>query len=350
MGDTLSTPLGSNIAQRNSNVEQGQPDTWRSIYCYVLQIDKTSEYAIIALPKRSGYTFSPNKIPNQPTALGSKTCRVLLVGNQTNSKTQVASEWFWKYMALITVRDSLTNKVIEASSAELVVAPELAGIDWSVFSGPDNKDRELKVRIADTVRGVISNHNKVVDEYKKLCPELGLVPSTPPASSVEYKALNYQYKSQVGANLKDELDSFRKEYEATSDIASRVNKQQERFKKVADGLDVTDKGVKIHDANYKELSTHNKAELKSVYSNVDYRKAKWNAIRARGRTFNTLLEKTPSTLIQPLTTFTKALGDVTDISVASLLAIISIISIGGKEPKANVAESKRNMRDEGRNL
>jgi hypothetical protein len=80
------------------------------------------------------------------------------------------------------------------------------------------------------------------------------------------------------------------------------------------------------------METKTKVAFKSVYTDVDYRKAKWTSIRARGRTFSNYLAQSPSTLLKPIKTWVKSIGDVEEFAISGLMAIYAILALGNFTP------------------
>lgn len=323
MSDTLSSPVGTAIAQNTANIDQNRTDTWRTLYCYVMKINDDKGIATIMLPPESDYVFS-NSIPSLSFAF----TEVKLVGLESNSRAYITPVWYWKYMVKIQVRtDSTTNK-IQATTGYLTTAPILAGVNWDMYNTENPDDRESKIATSEIVRDVVDSYNKIVDELQTVHKDYGFCKSTPETNTTEWKAYTFKYKTTAVASLRKELERFNTQYEATTDIKGKIKASRDKFKQVEPGLTVTDKGTTVTDRNGKEISVYTRASLTSFYTSADFRKASWKNIRARGRKFNTLMEKTPSTLIQPLTTFVKAIGDVEDLGISSLMAVYSIISLG----------------------
>lgn len=320
MSDPLSGHVGSaNSADAAKQLDVNRKNEYQEFNCLIAYVQQGK--ATVILPTHNEYYFVSGTGQAKYTT-------VALGGDPSNTRDIPGPSSYWKHVCKIRCSiDSGAKHRLNPSVGLLAIAPELSGVDWSMFVGKDLNDlinRDEKSRIADTVRALVSNYNTEINKY----PELKAPGSSPEPSSPEGAAAAYKFKTAAGANLRKELKAFKDAAGSTANIQGKVKSQYDRYKRLSPGLKQDDDGTYLRDKQNRDLSTHTKVSMTSIYSSVEFKKASWGKIKARGRKFNTLLEKTPSTIIQPLTTFVKAIGDVEDLAISSLLAVYSIITLG----------------------
>jgi len=84
--------------------------------------------------------------------------------------------------------------------------------------------------------------------------------------------------------------------------------------------------------------TKTKVAFKSSYNNIEHRRAKWTNMRAQGRRFNEMLMNSPSTMMKPIKSWVKGIGNVEDFAISSLMSIMAIISLGDFNPSSTNIE------------
>jgi hypothetical protein len=252
---------------------------------------------------------------------------------------------YWKYHVKIATKVSAAEpKILTAQVGEIVLNPHFSG------KSINPKDRSQQVLLNTSVNMTDSDIIKyLVDARNEVIKSSGINYSKAPMSfpnpnSPEGKLYEHSVKISTVDSLKNDLDDIKNslEYVGPRSFSNRLNYQYKNNYHSFPGGRITSEGVEETDNENKVVVKKTKATLHTFYNNIDHRKASWARIKARGEMFNPLFKAAPSTLLQPIKQWVKAIGDVENLAISALLSIYSIITLADFDIKEQPKDEDNN--------
>jgi len=316
-----------------------QTESQKALYALLLNIERRSDGAVILyvhLEPSSAYHFKG----------GVKHGRVLLQGDEGGSRTIPDISNYWRYKVKLTMTTNLAHsKEVTSSCGEIVDFVELAGKDLpdkkgeadnknssfsskvsSIFVKPVSEKEQFEVNHAKIIQGMVDHRNGLITSQKLNAPMSYPKPNTPEGEFYKYD-LPFSPMKQIKQDVQEIRHSA-----GNAARPDREFKRQSKFYQRFPGGEVIDGEVNVKDRKGKLIVKQTKGKMVSMWTDAEFKKASWENIQARGRKFSPLLKSTPSTLLQPIKTWVKAIGDVETLAISSLMAIFSIISLGDFNP------------------